>query len=965
MLTTMDARAVRVETGVGTALGERPDSASVGADATRKATSSIHYHQLTALIVYASVRYDLPAVLEGVHSVAPGVPVLGTSTAGEICGGVQNGSVVVVALASPFLAVRCGVGEGVSIDWRKALEDAIQAPGVLAFFRGDRALRDELTRKGRNVFVMVFSPGNTKLCVSRSYEILEELKVRSLGRFPIFGGSSADDWQLETNYVLHGRRAYPDGLLLAVFETDLRFGVSMTHGFETTDRRTTVTSVDGHEVLTLDGEPAQSRLQALLGLSGAETEGTHISLATGTALGVAAPLRQYGVNIASYVTARGGVRLTQPVAFGTVLTLVEAGPSTRGAGAEALRKAIIRGDIRNVAVCLVNCCALRPKMTGETSASEIAGMMALLDDKPIAGFASFGEQGVDDDGVSRHNNASVSCLVLGDELSQAAEVARRNAELVAELMLEVRMRRHAEETRRESEARYRVLFNEAADGIALLNIDGTDLVVNKAFARMHGYDAPEDMRGMRICDLETPVSAPLAAERMRRVAEGENLTVEVEHFRRDGSSFSLSVTATRIHLEGAWMVLAFHRDITEQKAAEKRLRRLQEEMFRAQKLESIGKLAGGIAHDFNNLLQALFGNLALAKRNVGDPVAAHTALDEAETALQTAVGLTRQLLTFSKGGAPVMRTIDLRPVLEGTIRLTLGGSGCDYRLAAGADLRKVQADEGQIGQVIQNIVLNARQAMPGGGHIEVSAQNVRAPAQDLPDTLEEGEYVEVAIADAGPGIPAAHLARIFDPYFTTKAEGSGLGLAVTYSIMKNHGGGIDVASGPGRGATFRIYLRAANVGESAARLAQPRTRHARILVMDDEPAVRTIAGQLLVQMLGHEVQLASEGAEALRQYREAHASGRPFDLVILDLTVRVGMDGAETLRRLLEMDPWVRAIASSGYSDDAAIASYAKLGFSAVLPKPYGTELLSETVEGVLAAPRGDVRGASLRRNDA
>ena len=380
---------------------------------------------------------------------------------------------------------------------------------------------------------------------------------------------------------------------------------------------------------------------------------------------------------------------------------------------------------------------------------------------------------------------------------------------------------------------------------------------------------------------------------------------------------------------------------------EKRL--LEEERLKTQKLESIGTLAGGIAHDFNNLLQGVFGFISMAKLTFDQKEKSLAMLARAENALHQSVNLTSQLLTFSKGGKPVKKVLDLRPVIENSVAFALSGSRITHEVVIDKDLRTVEADEGQLGQVIQNIVLNADQAMPLGGMIRVTARN-RAAAAVVPRVDLQGDLVEIAVRDQGTGVPAEYLTRIFDPYFTTKEKGSGLGLATAYSIIKNHGGLVRVQSEVGKGTAFFIYLPAsgAAVEESKSAAIPAATRKARILVMDDEEMIRAVAGELLAA-IGHDVVVAESGAAALEAYQAARDAGTPFDVVILDLTIRGGMGGIETLRKLAEIDPDVRAVVSSGYSDDAALSDYREQGFRAFLKKPYNIEDLQSTLNALLA----------------
>ena len=403
---------------------------------------------------------------------------------------------------------------------------------------------------------------------------------------------------------------------------------------------------------------------------------------------------------------------------------------------------------------------------------------------------------------------------------------------------------------------------------------------------------------------------------------------------------------------GVWSALGelvaiegFISDVTERQL-------LDRERHKAQKLEAVGTLAGGIAHDFNNLLQGVFGYISLARRHFDDPRMAVEMLDNAEQALRQAVSLTNQLLTFAKGGVPVKRPLSLRPVLEAATTLALSGLATLYRLKVEGGLCRVDADEGQVTQVVQNIVRNAAQAMAGGGVVVVAARNV--PAPDAGWTLhgETAPWVEITITDTGCGIAPENLARIFDPYFTTKAGGTGLGLATSFSIIKQHGGILDVRSQLGRGSTFTILLPASKGTPEvlAPTLPAPQaTRRGRVLLMDDEDIVRAVTLEML-RTLGHEVEAVANGERAVSAFREAKAAGRPFDVVLLDLTVRGGMGGRDTLPHLRAIDPDVVAVVSSGYSDDAILADYRKNGFAAALTKPYTLATMRDVIDALLRA---------------
>jgi two-component system cell cycle sensor histidine kinase/response regulator CckA len=379
---------------------------------------------------------------------------------------------------------------------------------------------------------------------------------------------------------------------------------------------------------------------------------------------------------------------------------------------------------------------------------------------------------------------------------------------------------------------------------------------------------------------------------------------------------------------------------------------LEEQILRTQKLEAVGLLAGGIAHDFNNLLQGVFGSISMAKMFSDEGGKAYAMLEGAEAALYQATHLTKQLLTFSRGGEPVKKVIALASVIDHAVRFALSGSNVNYLSSIDERLWTVEADEGQINQVVHNIVLNACEAMPVGGTLRVAMHNTEIGEKNtLP--LDRGNYVRIDITDSGPGIPDHYLARIFDPYFTTKQKGSGLGLATSYSIVKRHGGLITVSSQLGTGSTFSLYLPASGQRPSARKgqVAGLLSGRGKILVMDDEEVVRTIAGHMLAG-LGYEVEFAESGEGAIEKYSAAMKADVPFDAVILDLTVRGGMGGRETIRKLSAIDPSVKAIVSSGYSSDDILSQYRDYGFLAVLTKPYQIEELGLVLHGLLRTRR-------------
>ncbi len=385
-------------------------------------------------------------------------------------------------------------------------------------------------------------------------------------------------------------------------------------------------------------------------------------------------------------------------------------------------------------------------------------------------------------------------------------------------------------------------------------------------------------------------------------------------------------------------------DITEQKLAS-------EELSKIEKLESLGVVAGGIAHDFNNLLTAILGNISLAKMEADPSSNLYKRLEASEKASIRAQNLTQQLLTFAKGGSPVKRPSSLKRIILETAEFALKGSNVACRFDFDKDLWLVEVDPGQISQVLHNLILNADQAMPEGGIIKIEARNMRVQ-KDSSGVVPPGDYVVITVQDCGKGIPAELLPKIFDPYFTTKEQGSGLGLAVCFSIIRKHGGFITVDSVVGKGSSFSVYLPALQkpmtIQEEDDDLSVDTSRGKSILIMDDDPNVLQLLTESL-RYLGHETETATDGKEALAKYRQALENGRPFDAVIMDLTIPGGMGGKEALTRLLELDPRAKVIVSSGYSKDDTITNYKRYGFCASLPKPYKLEILNSVLLNVFS----------------
>jgi PAS domain S-box-containing protein len=520
------------------------------------------------------------------------------------------------------------------------------------------------------------------------------------------------------------------------------------------------------------------------------------------------------------------------------------------------------------------------------------------------------------------------------------------------IIQDVTARRGAEVSLRESEERLRATMEAMPVAIAVA-VGPRIEYVNEGFSRLFGWrheDVPDVAAWF---ERAYPDPAHRAQLQQRWSAEVESATrrgvqvgpTEARVRCRDGGERLVLINAQPFRDR----LLAIFTDLTERE-------RLQGEVLKLQKLESLGVLAGGIAHDFNNLLTGILGNVSLARSLLPPGQETVEILAEAEGASRRAAELAYQLLTFAKGSEPVKRAVSVRGLVEATSSLVLRGTRATLTLDLPERLRDVEADEGQLGQALTNILLNAVQAMPEGGTVRVSAADVRVePGGPLPVApgLAPGAYVRLRVADTGPGIDRAHLHRVFDPYFTTKATGSGLGLASVHSILRKHGGAVTVRSAPGEGAAFDLWIPASAAplaprGAAAPAVVPLATAAHPVLVMDDEPAIRQVSQRMLTR-LGYAVEACCSGEEAVARYRAARAAGRPFGAVIMDLTVRGGMGGAEAAQRILAEDPEARLVVSSGYSNDPVMAEHASHGFRATLHKPYQVAEMAEVLARLLA----------------
>jgi PAS domain S-box-containing protein len=499
-----------------------------------------------------------------------------------------------------------------------------------------------------------------------------------------------------------------------------------------------------------------------------------------------------------------------------------------------------------------------------------------------------------------------------------------------------------------------VTLRSIEDGVITTDVQGKIIMINNAGENLTGWTSKEAIgRSLKsVYNIAIDLQAQARAQKSGSRSEAHSILLSMPENAtlrsRQGREYVIEQVASPIRdakNEVAGVVLVF-RDITERQ-------RNEAERRKAETLEQLGLLAGGIAHDFNNLLTAIIGNISLAHLLLPPSDEMASRLNDAKNASLRARDLAQQLLTFARGGAPIKKTASIGKLIQDTVSFSLRGSHSRSEFLLGADLWPAEIDSGQISQVIANLVVNADQAMPNGGTLRVSCDNFAYDATTSPAVtdLPPGDYIRIAIKDEGTGISEDCIKRIFDPYFTTKAKGNGLGLATTYSIVKNHNGLITVESKLHYGSTFTIYLPALRHHqipvEAPRQMNEVVAGTGRILIVDDEEAIRALV-EFTLERLGYKVLQAESALEGVELYRQKFEAGERFDAVILDLTLPGGMGGKEALKKLIEIDPTVNAIVSSGYAMDATMSRYQDFGFRGVIAKPYEAAELGRIVHDVI-----------------
>jgi len=545
-----------------------------------------------------------------------------------------------------------------------------------------------------------------------------------------------------------------------------------------------------------------------------------------------------------------------------------------------------------------------------------------------------------------------------------APIGPGGTKLILGMLEDITERKLAEERAGEGEERFRVIAEQSMLGILIFQ-DNAIRFVNQAVSDMNGYSIEEmaTWNGGDFARVIHPDDVAFVTEQGRKklVSDPSALShYSYRIFAKSGELRWVEQYSRSIEYCGRTADFVTCIDVSARKRAEESLSQLSLSMERTAKLESLGVLAAGIAHDFNNLLGGLFGHLDLARTRLDELSPARAHLDLAHEAFERARALTGQLLAFAKGGAPVRNVGSVASSVKQCAEFALSGSNVKVELELPEDLWNAEYDGNQLAQAFDNILINAKQAMPSGGTLRIAGRNVLAEQGPAPE-LAPGRYVKLSFTDGGPGISAAILQRVFDPFFTTKTTGSGVGLTAAYAILKRHDGHIDVESQPGTGSTFHVWLpavfeRTSQVGPKAR---APKRGQGFVLVMDDDDIVRHVAGSML-KHLGYEPILTCDGLEALERTRALLAEGAQLSAAMLDLTVRSGEGGRETVRPLRQLIADLPIIASSGYSDDPVMAEPAQFGFTASLHKPFRLNELGDLLAR-LVTHRPDGQSATDR----
>ncbi len=509
-------------------------------------------------------------------------------------------------------------------------------------------------------------------------------------------------------------------------------------------------------------------------------------------------------------------------------------------------------------------------------------------------------------------------------------------------------KKKAEDAIAAEKERLAVTLRSIGDGVIVTDIDGNVTLLNKVSEELTGWTNEEALgkpltEVFNIINENTREKCENPVEKVLKSGMIVGLANHTALIKKNGTEIVIADSAAPIkdkHSKTIGIVLVF-RDVTAQY-------RMEQEMQKIQKIESLGLLAGGLAHDFNNLLTSILGNVSLVKMQLGAEHRSFARLIETEKAAKMAADLTQQLLTFARGGAPVKKPASLLDIAREASTFAMSGSNIKCFHTVPASLWSAEVDRGQISQVFNNLIINAVHAMPKGGAVHLAFENAVVKKHNAA-SLKAGDYVKITFRDEGTGIPEEHLPKIFEPYFTTKTNGSGLGLATVLSIINRHDGKISVESKAGAGTTFTVYIPALRdtLSPVTQEVKSVQAGQGKILIMDDEELVRDVAGHILSE-LGYVVEYARDGKEAIAVYLKAESEQNPFDVVIMDLTIPGGMGGKDAVKSLQALAPDAKVLVSSGYSRDPIMAEYEKYGFCGVVCKPYDVGEISGEISKIM-----------------
>ena len=632
-----------IEVGCGAA--KHSDAYTAGREAAGQAMIGIVLHRVSAVIVFASVAYETEAMLSGIRSVVGDAPLFGASSAGEICYQSMFGSVVVMVLASPFIKISLGVGRHVSEDWRQAVREAIDHGKIGPFFSPqDDGVYHALTQEGRSAFAILFSPGSTLKTDSHSPDILEELKHLSQGRIPFFGGAAYDDLNTggQTNYVFCGNHAYRDGMVIAVFETSLRFGIAIGHGLHPTAKRTIATKVRECEVLELDGEPAADVFARLHGFPRESLEGKRLFEQLAHPFGVRHALGQYTIFVPRSFTPDNGVLLAHPVPEGTMLVVMESLEDEMiAAGKDTLLRAMVQSGISNPAAIFVCSCFLRRILLQDRIDGEISAVTDTMPGVPIVGFYSAGEQGVNDDHISRHNNEAIVVLLLGTELSYAAQVAEENQRLQRALERQLAEQQRLEGALAEQLRFLQTMMDTIPSPVFFKDLEGRYLGCNKAFEHYFTVRR-EDVVGRSIAELRRKQAISLHCEMdASLLKQGVNIVYEAAFRSRTGDTVHVIINKALFYKPAGSPagIIGSITDITDRNRAE-------ENRIQQLRLQGVLDMAGTICHEFNQPMQVLSGYTDLLMLEYASDVKIDGKLRTIKEQLSRMEEITRKLMAI-------------------------------------------------------------------------------------------------------------------------------------------------------------------------------------------------------------------------------------------------------------------------------------------------------------------------------